>query len=73
MFQIDGKKLHVTGELKYEDSKTHLIANVDGKIFKSSVVDLDGTLHLFTQVSAFLSSHNCVLLRVVSLAISSIN
>ena len=40
----------VKGKLQSEGSKTSLIANVDGRIFKSWLVDQEGTLHLFTKV-----------------------
>ena len=41
----------VKGKLQSEGSKTSLIANVDGRIFKSWLVDQEGTLHLFTKVN----------------------
>ena len=49
----------VKGKLQSEGSKTSLIANVDGRIFKSWLVDQEGTLHLFTKVNylSYLISH----------------
>ena len=45
----------VKGNLQSEGSKISLIANVDGRIFKSWLVDQEGTLHLFTKVNYFIS------------------
>lgn len=47
----------VKGMLQSEGSKTSLVANVDGRIFKSWLVDQEGTLHLFTKVKLFTMSH----------------
>lgn len=47
----------VKGKLQSEGSKTSLVANVDGRIFKSWLVDQEGTLHLFTKVKLFTMSH----------------
>ncbi|XP_078381741.1 methylcrotonoyl-CoA carboxylase subunit alpha, mitochondrial-like isoform X1 [Oculina patagonica] len=47
--EIDGRPMHVKGKLQSEGSKTSLTANVDGRIFKSWLVDQEGTLHLFTK------------------------
>ena len=43
--------MQVKGKLQSEDSRISLTANVDGRVFKSWLVDLEGTLHLFTNVS----------------------
>lgn len=42
--------MHVKGNLQTEESRVSLTANVDGRVFKSWLVDLEGTLHLFTKV-----------------------
>lgn len=42
--------MHVKGKLQSEGSKTSLTANVNGRVFKSWLVDQEGTLHLFTKV-----------------------
>ncbi|KAJ7333186.1 hypothetical protein OS493_018362 [Desmophyllum pertusum] len=41
--------MHVKGKLQSEGSRTSLTASVDGRVFKSWLVDQEGTLHLFTK------------------------
>jgi len=47
--EIEGRRMLVKGKLQSEGSKINLVANVDGRIFKSWLVDQEGTLHLFTK------------------------
>ena len=48
--QIEGERLDVKGKLESDDSRTCLTANINGHIFKSWLVDQEGTIHLFTKV-----------------------
>ena len=38
------------GKLESDDSRTCLTANINGRVFKSWLVDQEGTIHLFTKV-----------------------
>ncbi|KAJ7333188.1 hypothetical protein OS493_018364 [Desmophyllum pertusum] len=47
--EVEGHRMHVKGKLQSEGSRTSLAASVDGRVFKSWLVDQEGTLHLFTK------------------------
>ena len=42
--------MQVKGKLQSEGSRTCLTANINGRVFKSWLVDQEGTIHLFTKV-----------------------
>ncbi|XP_073255198.1 methylcrotonoyl-CoA carboxylase subunit alpha, mitochondrial-like [Porites lutea] len=47
--EIEGERLDVKGKLESDDSRTCLIANINGHVLKSWLVDQEGTIHLFTK------------------------
>lgn len=47
--EIEGRRMHAKGKLQSEGSRVSLTANVDGRVFKSWLVDLEGTIHIFTK------------------------
>ncbi|XP_015761944.1 PREDICTED: intraflagellar transport protein 80 homolog isoform X2 [Acropora digitifera] len=47
--EIDGHYLHTKGKLRSENSRNCLTASIDGRIFKSWLVDQEGTINLFTK------------------------
>ncbi|CAH3172198.1 unnamed protein product [Porites lobata] len=47
--EIEGERLDVKGKLESDDSRTCLTANINGNVFKSWLVDQEGTIHLFTK------------------------
>ena len=69
--QIDGCRMHVKGKLQTEDSRVSLTANVDGRVFKSWLVDLEGTLHIFTKVHVRIGIWIAALVIAVALVIQS--
>ena len=69
--QIDGRRMHVKGKLQTEDSRGSLTANVDGHVFKSWLVDLEGTLHIFTKVHVRIGIWIAALVIAVALVIQS--
>ena len=69
--QIDGRRMHVKGKLQTEDSRVSLTANVDGRVFKSWLVDLEGTLHIFTKVHVRIGIWIAALVIAVALVIQS--
>lgn len=69
--QIDGRRMHVKGKLQTEESRLSLTANVDGRVFKSWLVDLEGTLHIFTKVHVRIGIWIAALVIAVALVIQS--
>ncbi|XP_068685308.1 methylcrotonoyl-CoA carboxylase subunit alpha, mitochondrial-like [Montipora foliosa] len=47
--EIEGHCIHMKGKLRSERSRKCLTANLDGRIFKSWLIDQGGTIHLFTK------------------------
>ncbi|XP_074632954.1 methylcrotonoyl-CoA carboxylase subunit alpha, mitochondrial-like [Acropora palmata] len=47
--EIDGHYLHTKGKLRSENSRNCLTASIDGRIFKSWLIDQEGTINLFTK------------------------
>ena len=69
--QIDGRRIHVKGKLQTEESRVSLTANVDGRVFKSWLVDLEGTLHIFTKVHVRIGIWLAALVIAVALVMQS--
>ena len=53
--------MKVKGNLEQNGNKTNLTSCIDGRIAKSSLVDIGGTIHVFTKVY-FPVNLNCILL-----------
>lgn len=49
ILEIDGHYKHAKGKLHSENSRNRLTASIDGRIFKSWLIDQEGTINLFTK------------------------
>lgn len=59
--------MHTKGKLESEGSRTCLTANIDGRVYKSWLVDQEGTIHVFTKVSSLAPFNTDYMLKLIRL------